>query len=186
MPERWRPLYALNPMAGVVEGFRWALLGVGHPPGRAWLVSASASSVVLLLGGRRLLPPRRATVRRRHLTMSDVAHPRRGPRQALPPRAETVGALPRRAERGRVRCACVSRAPRAGPPGPTRRCGRCATCRFEVAPRRGRRHHRPQRRRQEHAAQDPRPDHRADRRPGRDSTAGSARCSRSAPGSTPS
>jgi lipopolysaccharide transport system permease protein len=27
VPERWQPLYALNPMAGVVEGFRWALLG---------------------------------------------------------------------------------------------------------------------------------------------------------------
>ena len=35
------------------------------------------------------------------------------------------------------------------------RSGRCGTCRFEVEPRRGRRHHRPQRRRQEHAAQDP-------------------------------
>ena len=29
IPERFRPLLALNPMTGVVEGFRWALLGVG-------------------------------------------------------------------------------------------------------------------------------------------------------------
>ena len=27
VPLRWRPLYALNPMVGVIEGFRWALLG---------------------------------------------------------------------------------------------------------------------------------------------------------------
>src|SRR5258705_11868795 len=33
VPERWRALYGLNPMAGVVEGFRWALLGHGQPPG---------------------------------------------------------------------------------------------------------------------------------------------------------
>jgi lipopolysaccharide transport system permease protein len=31
VPEAWRPMLALNPMAGVVEGFRWALLGVGEP-----------------------------------------------------------------------------------------------------------------------------------------------------------
>src|SRR4051812_34050640 len=29
VPERWRPLYGLNPMAGVVDGFRWALFGTG-------------------------------------------------------------------------------------------------------------------------------------------------------------
>ena len=51
---------------------------------------------------------------------------------------------------------------------------------------RGRRHHRPQRRRQEHAAEDPQPDHRADRRVGPRSGAGSPRCWRSAPASTPS
>jgi len=30
VPASWRPVYDLNPMAGVVEGFRWALLGTGH------------------------------------------------------------------------------------------------------------------------------------------------------------
>ena len=30
IPEQWRVLYALNPMAGVMEGFRWALLGSAH------------------------------------------------------------------------------------------------------------------------------------------------------------
>jgi lipopolysaccharide transport system permease protein len=31
VPEKWQPLYWLNPMVGVVEGFRWALLGEGQP-----------------------------------------------------------------------------------------------------------------------------------------------------------
>ena len=34
LPEPWRTLYGLNPMAGVVEGFRWALLGAGLRPAR--------------------------------------------------------------------------------------------------------------------------------------------------------
>ena len=32
IPERWRTVYRLNPMTHVIEGFRWALLGTGHPP----------------------------------------------------------------------------------------------------------------------------------------------------------
>jgi len=39
VPEKWRALYGLNPMAGVVEGFRWALVG-GPSPGLMTLVSA--------------------------------------------------------------------------------------------------------------------------------------------------
>ncbi|HUF34952.1 MAG TPA: ABC transporter permease [Gemmatimonadales bacterium] len=50
VPERWRALYGLNPMTGVVEGFRWALLGKAEPPGAMLLVSAG-SVAVLLLGG---------------------------------------------------------------------------------------------------------------------------------------
>ncbi len=50
VPERWRWLYGLNPMAGVIEGFRWALTGQGRPPGG--LVAVSACAVLLfLLGG---------------------------------------------------------------------------------------------------------------------------------------
>ena len=52
IPERWRPLYGLNPMAGVVEGFRWALLGKEHAPGPLLWVSVAAV-VVLLIGGLR-------------------------------------------------------------------------------------------------------------------------------------
>jgi lipopolysaccharide transport system permease protein len=50
VPERWRTLYALNPMVGVVEGFRWALLGTGTAPGPMILVSAAAA-LVLMIGG---------------------------------------------------------------------------------------------------------------------------------------
>jgi homopolymeric O-antigen transport system permease protein len=49
VPPEWRSLYALNPMVGVVEGFRWALLGNGSL-GISVLFSAGAV-VVLLAGG---------------------------------------------------------------------------------------------------------------------------------------
>lgn len=48
--EKWHVLYALNPMAGVVEGFRWALLGTDTQPGMMILVS-SAMAVLLLVSG---------------------------------------------------------------------------------------------------------------------------------------
>jgi lipopolysaccharide transport system permease protein len=38
VPAKWRWLYGLNPMAGVIEGFRWSLTGRGDPPGRLILV----------------------------------------------------------------------------------------------------------------------------------------------------
>jgi lipopolysaccharide transport system permease protein len=50
IPQRWRPLYGLNPMAGVVEGFRWALLGRTDPPGALLWVSV-AVVILLLIGG---------------------------------------------------------------------------------------------------------------------------------------
>jgi len=43
-------LYGLNPMSGVVEGFRWALLGSGSPPGPILAVSAAVSLVLLVSG----------------------------------------------------------------------------------------------------------------------------------------
>lgn len=49
VPEPWREWYGLNPMAGVVEGFRWALLGKSGNPGL--LVWVSVTAVVLLLTG---------------------------------------------------------------------------------------------------------------------------------------
>jgi len=50
VPGAWRTVYGLNPMAGVVEGFRWALLGTSHAPGRLILISVGVV-IVLLVGG---------------------------------------------------------------------------------------------------------------------------------------
>jgi lipopolysaccharide transport system permease protein len=49
VPASWRPFYDLNPMAGVVEGFRWALLGTGHLDPMFGLSAVVA--VLLLLSG---------------------------------------------------------------------------------------------------------------------------------------
>jgi lipopolysaccharide transport system permease protein len=50
LSEPWRTLYALNPMVGVVEGFRWALLGSNSTPGSIVAVSALAALVLLISG----------------------------------------------------------------------------------------------------------------------------------------
>jgi lipopolysaccharide transport system permease protein len=50
IPARWRVLYGLNPMVGVVEGFRWSLLGKPESPGALVLVSTIVV-IVLLSGG---------------------------------------------------------------------------------------------------------------------------------------
>jgi lipopolysaccharide transport system permease protein len=50
VPEPWRLVYGLNPMVGVVEGFRWALLGTASAPGPLVAVSAAVVAV-LLVGG---------------------------------------------------------------------------------------------------------------------------------------
>ena len=49
VPTRWRWLYGLNPMAGVIDGFRWTLTGHGTAPGP--LLLASTGAVVLVLVG---------------------------------------------------------------------------------------------------------------------------------------
>jgi lipopolysaccharide transport system permease protein len=50
LPEPWRTVYGINPMAGVVEGFRWALLGTGTQPGMMVAVSAIVASALLVSG----------------------------------------------------------------------------------------------------------------------------------------
>jgi lipopolysaccharide transport system permease protein len=50
LAEPWRTIYSLNPLVGVVEGFRWALLGSGHAPGLSLAVSALAALVLLITG----------------------------------------------------------------------------------------------------------------------------------------
>jgi len=48
--EKWQLVYSLNPMAGVVNGFRWALLGAGTGPDLALWVSVIISLVILVSG----------------------------------------------------------------------------------------------------------------------------------------
>jgi lipopolysaccharide transport system permease protein len=50
VPERYRWLYGLNPMAGVIDGFRWALTGTGQPPA-AILYASVAMVCVAVFGG---------------------------------------------------------------------------------------------------------------------------------------
>lgn len=49
VPDDWRLVYAINPMAGVVDGFRWALIG-GEWPGASLLVSIGVTAVLLVSG----------------------------------------------------------------------------------------------------------------------------------------
>jgi lipopolysaccharide transport system permease protein len=50
VPSRWRRLFDLNPMAAVVETFRWALLGSAHPPAAAILTAAAVVALLLVSG----------------------------------------------------------------------------------------------------------------------------------------
>jgi lipopolysaccharide transport system permease protein len=50
LSEPWRTIYGLNPMVGVVEGFRWALLGTNTPPSMTTLVSTITCLLLLVSG----------------------------------------------------------------------------------------------------------------------------------------
>lgn len=50
VPEQWRVLYGLNPMAGVIEGFRWSLFGTGKPPDLVVALSVAVTLIVLIGG----------------------------------------------------------------------------------------------------------------------------------------
>jgi lipopolysaccharide transport system permease protein len=50
VPEQWRVLYGINPMAGVVEGFRWALLSTGKAPGNMLTASVLVTLVIFVSG----------------------------------------------------------------------------------------------------------------------------------------
>ena len=130
VPERWRPLYALNPMVGVVDGFRWALLGHALAQRRRWSRPRPWSSPWCCLASLRVLPARRAHASR---TWSDVGDPairargigkqyRIGGSRALPdaPRALI--------ERRAVRRAAVARCEDERQE-PRDRSGRCGTSR---------------------------------------------------------
>jgi lipopolysaccharide transport system permease protein len=51
IPEQWRMLYAINPMTGVVEGFRWALLGSQASAPTGMLAVSSGVAILLLVSG---------------------------------------------------------------------------------------------------------------------------------------
>ncbi len=65
LSEPWRTLYGINPMAGVVEGFRWALLGTNTAPGPITMVSTLAALGLLVSGA--------FYFRRMEKTFADVA-----------------------------------------------------------------------------------------------------------------
>jgi lipopolysaccharide transport system permease protein len=50
LKEPWRTVYGINPMAGVIEGFRWSMLGVNTPPGPMILVSTIGAIVICISG----------------------------------------------------------------------------------------------------------------------------------------
>src|SRR5437016_3645837 len=50
VPVKWRWLYGLNPMAGVIDGFRWAITGRGQAPSPILLASGTAVAMVVLGG----------------------------------------------------------------------------------------------------------------------------------------
>src|SRR5690606_37696732 len=64
LSEPWRTVYGVNPMVGVVEGFRWALLGPATAPGPVILVSTAAALLLLISGAYYF--------RRMELTFADV------------------------------------------------------------------------------------------------------------------
>ena len=50
VPERLQVLYQLNPMTGVIQGFRWALLGIGEAPGLPFVISLGLTLSLLVSG----------------------------------------------------------------------------------------------------------------------------------------
>ena len=50
LKEPWRSIYGLNPMSGVIEGFRWALLGTNSFPGAILIVSSITACMLLICG----------------------------------------------------------------------------------------------------------------------------------------
>jgi lipopolysaccharide transport system permease protein len=50
LEEPWRTLYAINPMVGVIEGFRWALLGTVEAPDLKIVISVLSATALLISG----------------------------------------------------------------------------------------------------------------------------------------
>jgi lipopolysaccharide transport system permease protein len=50
LSEPWSTLYAFNPMVGVIDGFRWSILGTGGAPGLTTAASLLTTSILLVFG----------------------------------------------------------------------------------------------------------------------------------------
>jgi lipopolysaccharide transport system permease protein len=50
IPEQWRPIYALNPMVGIIEGFRWVLTGTDRPPDIILWMPVITAGILLITG----------------------------------------------------------------------------------------------------------------------------------------
>ena len=50
IPEKWKWVYSLNPMAGIIDGFRWAIFGTTNFPAYSLIYSSVVSIVVFLIG----------------------------------------------------------------------------------------------------------------------------------------
>jgi lipopolysaccharide transport system permease protein len=51
IPEKWRLLYAINPMVGLTEAFRWSIFGIGEPPTLISLALAAGVSLTMFVVG---------------------------------------------------------------------------------------------------------------------------------------
>ncbi len=68
VPEKWRVLYSINPMVGVIDGFRWAIAGGGAFIDVQGFFVSLAVVLLVAASGVLVLPPDRAGFRRRDLT----------------------------------------------------------------------------------------------------------------------
>jgi lipopolysaccharide transport system permease protein len=50
IPQKWQALYSINPMVGIIEGFRWSLLGTGQPHMLSIGISLSVITIALIGG----------------------------------------------------------------------------------------------------------------------------------------
>jgi lipopolysaccharide transport system permease protein len=51
VPERWRALYFLNPMVGIIDGFRWSILGPSSPLSAQSLISTVVMATIVTIVG---------------------------------------------------------------------------------------------------------------------------------------
>jgi lipopolysaccharide transport system permease protein len=51
VPQRWQLLYHLNPLVGLLQGFRWSLIANAPPPGALDIAWSIALAIIMLFGG---------------------------------------------------------------------------------------------------------------------------------------